>query len=167
MQAWVTPRVTVEQSSGVRGLMAPWTSGAAGAMLRKFSPRTDSKSSAVHEHISSSSTPTEALPCSLSGTFAAVLLDDALSRSPTGMATEDAAPPPAAATEEITPRSAPLGKRYCNAASEALKAAESGLLSPRELRLQRAARAATLAAAEASAVAPDGVPGRSTQSPEI
>ena len=144
------------------------------SLARKFSPRTDSKSSAVQEHIGEqhSNRGSAIEPCSLSDAFAAVLLDDALSRSSTGMATEqDAAPPPAAearAAQETKPRSASHGRR-CNAASEALKAAESGLLSPRELRLQRtAAREATLiAVAEASAVAADGVPDRSAQSPEI
>ena len=152
-------------------LMAPWTSSAAAAMLRKFSPRTDNKNAVqiVEQH---SARGSAIEPCSLSDAFAAVLLDDALSRSSTGMATEqDAAPPPAAearAAQETKPRSASHGRR-CNAASEALKAAESGLLSPRELRLQRtAAREATLiAVAEASAVAADGVPDRSAQSPEI
>ena len=95
-----------------------------------------------------------------------MLLDDErLYRSPTSIATDGdivalkselglAPPRPSTGAEEASTtvrQIAPLQRRdgrRCSAASEALRAAESGLLSPRELRQQRAA-AAALAAEEA------------------
>ena len=127
-------------------------------LLRKFRPRRDSKVSPAQQGPDDLDTTR-----SLSDELAAVLLEDRLSRSPTGLTTEDAAPnselpPPAKeaaiTAEKIAPQQRHLSEgRRCTAASEALKAAELGL-SPRELRQQRAA-AAALAAAEAPVVSTD------------